>query len=317
MTRSHQPSRSSPWAAALLPAACLILAIGQGCTRTDDAFGRSACPVDGCRDWLRQEFDAGGFTIVGFTPPGPAETDHLVVYIEGDGPTWRRRLQPRDPTPRRPTALSLAIHDPWPDVVYLARPCQYLDRRRLAACPPAYWGEARFSEAVVAAMDIAVSKAKSALGASRLTLIGFSGGGAIATLLAARRDDVDNLMTVAGTLDHAAFTRLHDVPPLAASLNPIDAAPATAAVCQVHLVGGADRVVPPEIGRNFVERLGSKLARLDVIAVNDHGCCWALQWADILRRYRNAANASLCPQSRSSDRCRGSAHDCSNAPDLL
>jgi hypothetical protein len=45
----------------------------------------------------------------------------------------------------------------------------------------------------------------------------------VASLVAARRHDVVRLVTVAGNLDHLAWTTLHGVSPLTGSLNPADA----------------------------------------------------------------------------------------------
>ncbi|GAB2181920.1 hypothetical protein DLREEDagrD3_21430 [Denitratisoma sp. agr-D3] len=47
------------------------------------------------------------------------------------------------------------------------------------------------------------------LGARRLTLVGYSGGAA--ALLAARCSDVVRLVTIAGNLDHRAWTRYHHI----------------------------------------------------------------------------------------------------------
>ena len=52
----------------------------------------------------------------------------LTIYIEGDGQAWLTRTQPSlNPTPRNPLALRLAALDKSENVVYLARPCQYVD----------------------------------------------------------------------------------------------------------------------------------------------------------------------------------------------
>jgi esterase/lipase len=53
-------------------------------------------------------------------------------------------------------------------------------------------------------MDAAVTALKRASGASRLRLVGYSGGGVMAMLLAARRDDVAQVVTIAAPLRLAA-----------------------------------------------------------------------------------------------------------------
>jgi len=72
---------------------------------------------------------------------------------------------------------------------------------------------------LVTAMNLAVSQLKSTFGTTtQIQLIGYSGGGATAALIAARRDDISRLITVAGNLDHDKWTQLHTITPLTHSL---------------------------------------------------------------------------------------------------
>lgn len=176
----------------------------------------------------------------------------LVAYIEGDGQAYVARDQPAlDPTPREPGGLLLACADTSPAVAYLGRPCQY---GVSGACDQAAWTTARFSETALAAENALLDQAKAAARAERLILCGWSGGGAVAALLAARRQDVALLVTVCGVLDIALWTRLHGVPALEGSLNPADAAPRLG-LRQVHFSGAEDAVVPPKIAAAFAETL--------------------------------------------------------------
>ena len=57
--------------------------------------------------------------------------EEVVVYIEGDGLSWIDRFTPSsDPTPKNPLAFKLAKLDPNQNVIYLARPCQYVQKNR-------------------------------------------------------------------------------------------------------------------------------------------------------------------------------------------
>lgn len=205
----------------------------------------------------------------------------LVVYIEGDGKAWLNSSTPSsNPTPASPVALELAARDRSANVAYVARPCQYAARDADAACAtPRYWTGARFAEEVVAATSQAIDSLKAG-GQGGVHLVGFSGGGAIAALVAARRSDVLSLRTVAGNLDHEAFTRLHKVSAMTASLNPADVAPRLAAVPQLHLVGGKDDVVPRAIAESFLRRMGpSPCARVVEVPGADHLGPWEAAWA--------------------------------------
>lgn len=211
---------------------------------------------------------------------GAAKT--LPIYIEGDGAPWPSAFRPpRDPTPLRPVALALAEQDPAPAVAYLGRPCQYLDEAARARCDNAYWSGRRFSPEVLAAMDEAVGRLKSRAGAQRVRLIGHSGGGVVAALLAMRRGDVADWVTVAAPLALTAWTAAQGLAPLAGSLDPM-AQPA-AAITQrgIHFAGADDVIVPPDIVTRFVGANGGELA---VLADFDHDCCWARDWAQLLRR---------------------------------
>ncbi|MCS3904025.1 pimeloyl-ACP methyl ester carboxylesterase [Methylohalomonas lacus] len=202
-----------------------------------------------------QRIAAGEFELFGFRRGFSAGSRNLTVYIEGDGRAFvsRRRVS-NDPTPRDPVALQMAVADPAATVAYLARPCQFVQPLP-DSCESRYWTTARYAPAVVAAMNTAVDQLRADSGAASLTLVGFSGGGTIATLLAARRDDVDWLVTVAGNLDHAAWTRHHGDTPLDDSLNPADVRDRLADVRQLHLAGGDDDTLPPALVAGFVRGL--------------------------------------------------------------
>jgi pimeloyl-ACP methyl ester carboxylesterase len=119
--------------------------------------------------------------------------------------------------------LALAAHDPAKKVVYLARPCQFNDFD-LTPCDSAYWSNNRFSQEVIEAMNCAVSSFMRKMHAQKINLIGYSGGAAVAALLAARRHDVVSLRTVAGNLDHNFVNHYHEVDAMPESLNVIDIA---------------------------------------------------------------------------------------------
>lgn len=245
------------------------------------------------RGWQASLWSAGTFELLAYTPPLPAagseSRDTLTVYIEGDGLAWVTSSQPSgDPTPRAPLALQLALAHPAGPAAYLARPCQYTMPHPGSGrgCDVAYWTQRRFAPEVVQAESLALDALKHRWSARRLVLVGYSGGGAVAALLAARRDDVAALVTVAGNLDHAAWTRLHGVPPLTGSLNPADERAALARIPQWHLVGADDRVVPPAVAQAYAAGFPpGQSPRVMVLPGQDHGCCWAARWPTLWRDF--------------------------------
>ena len=235
--------------------------------------------------------DAGPFTLAGYRRAGTMRGDTLIVYIEGDGNAWinRGRLA-EDPTPSDPLALRLAAADDAPNVVYLARPCQYVSGSAARHCHPRYWSTARFAAEVVDGTSRAIDRVKADAGTRRIELIGYSGGGVLATLLAARRDDVSLVITVGANLDVSAWTTHHRVTPLYESLNPIDFVARLTAVPQVIFVGGEDDIVPRAISERYRNAFppGAPV-RMIQRARFSHGCCWVEHWRELLGEARGSA----------------------------
>ena len=228
--------------------------------------------------WQASLLDAGNFQLQAFAPQHATAAQRLTIYIEGDGLPWASRSRPStDPTPVRPVALELAVRDPGA-AVYLARPCHY-QGAGTPGCDQSVWTSDRFSERVVASSDAAIDQLKNAYSASELRLVGYSGGAAVAALVAARRTDVTALVTVAGNLDHATWTRHHRVTPLRGSLNPADHWQALGDIPQLHFVGTDDRIVPASIADSYVSAFPGN-ARHHLVRVEhfSHGCCWKDAW---------------------------------------
>ncbi|MDH3394025.1 MAG: hypothetical protein OEL66_08455 [Desulfobulbaceae bacterium] len=172
------------------------------------------------------------------------------------------------------------------NVVYIARPCQYvLATGNGRNCGKSDWTSGRFSEQVVESINEVLSTVKKRSKSPGMNLIGYSGGGAVAVLVAARRNDIRSLRTLAGNLDHEQFCRFHNVSALHESLNAIDKAKTIAQIPQVHFVGAKDKIVPEEIAENFVKAQGPE-ACSEVVLVKDvsHGKGWEAAWPRLLKK---------------------------------
>jgi pimeloyl-ACP methyl ester carboxylesterase len=150
-------------------------------------------------------------------------------------------------------ALRLALAHPGQGpAAWLGRPCQYTLSEQGQGCEQAFWTQRRYAPAVVAATGRALDQLRAETGARRLVLVGYSGGGALAILLAAARPD-------------AVAPRLGRLP-------------------QLHLTGAADRITGSAVVRAFMARLPPGTpARLAEQPGFDHGCCWAAAWPRLAR----------------------------------
>ncbi len=180
----------------------------------------------------------------------------VTIYIEGDGRAWRnRRRVSANPTPADPIGLKLASVDSNNDIIYLARPCQFIDLEREQHCQPEYWTSKRAGKEVVNALNDVVSTIKNEYDYEHVRLIGYSGGATIAAILAATRDDVIEFRSVAGNLDIAKFADYHNVTPLNGSINPVSLADKLVFVPQKHFFSSDDTVVVPKIIESYLASL--------------------------------------------------------------
>lgn len=207
--------------------------------------------------------------------PASVEGQVLRVYIEGDGRAWiTSHTASNDPTPIKSMAPGLAVNDPHPSA-YLARPCQYVQGTN---CKQALWTSGRFSKEVIQAESEVLDTLKSHHGIQEFELVGYSGGGAVALLLAATRDDVKQVQTIAGNIDPTAWTELKHLAPLAGSLNPVDFADQLAKLPQRHFIGMNDTVVPPDVSKAYMLKV-QPLCGETVFVNANHRAGYESSWA--------------------------------------
>lgn len=228
------------------------------------------------------QISSSQFEQVVFLKTSP-EIDNLMIYIEGDGSAWARRYKPSsDPSPHKPLALKLASLDPYPSIAYIARPCQYTGGINARGCDIRYWTSHRFSEEVIASTSEIISKLKKMTGAKKIGLVGYSGGGAIALLVAMRRTDVVSVRTVAGNIDHIKWTQLQGVTPLEGSLNPADMISGNCRFTQCHYVGSNDNIIPIQIAESYLKKAGNNcLIQLKIIQDCTHYNGWTNIWGSL------------------------------------
>lgn len=217
--------------------------------------------------------------LTAFYQPGLSAKKRLHVYLEGDGQPWRRGYWPAtDPTTRESVMLPLLAMDNAP-ALYLGRPC-YNGHAEDAGCQPTLWTGARYSEEVVSAMETALKHFCQQWGYQDLVLIGHSGGGTLALLLADRIKQTSMIITLAGNVDIDAWTEFHHYLPLNESINP--AKQGATGVPEWHFLAEQDVTVPPEL---FLVALKQRVnSQVKVIPAIDHQHGWQKVWPQILKR---------------------------------
>lgn len=215
----------------------------------------------------------------------------LHVYLEGDGTPWiGGKIIATDPTARNPLALRLMAQDPYP-ALYLARPC-YHHLKNTAPCPAQFWTSHRYSPAVVNSMIHALQhylqlhQPKAAL-IQEMVLIGHSGGGTLAMLMAPKIP-AQTVITIAANLDIEAWTRYHHYSPLWGSLNPAQQAPLPQTIKQWHFTGAEDTQVPATLIASALKN--QPQAVFQIIPGYNHHCCWESTWKNTLQQLTRDLN---------------------------
>lgn len=230
------------------------------------------------------EIKGGSFVLAAFYK-FKAPEQPLHVYIEGDGVAWVNRTQiSGNPTPRNPIALRLAVRDSAPNVLYIARPCQYVSMAKNRRCNENYWTCDRFAPEVIRSVNDAVSLGKERANASGVHLFGYSGGGAVAVLVAAERNDVKSIRTAAGNLDHKLLNKKAKVSPLTGSLNPADVARDLKLIPQIHFAGAKDKTVPPFVSKSYLKKAGAGACiKTRIVQNTTHSKGWVKSWKRLLK----------------------------------
>jgi len=215
-----------------------------------------------------------------YTTKNLKEGGVLHVYLDGDGTPWvRNRWIADDPTARNPLILRLMSQDQQPSIL-LGRPCYY-GLSESSGCDNKYWTSHRYSKAVVQSMSQTLNSLLENYQFNEIVLIGYSGGGSLALLMADTINKVKKVVTVAANLNVKIWSEYHGYSTLKNSLNPADTVAIDANIQQFHFAGKEDEVVPAFIIKKFAQ--DQKNAQYFELEDKDHVCCWGSEWKSILR----------------------------------
>lgn len=214
--------------------------------------------------------------------------DRWHIYIEGDGRPWiAERYVAQDPTSKHSLMLKLMNQDPGSSL-YLGRPCYY-GMTNEPGCTPWLWTHGRYSEPVISSMVSALNKLVQSNQIKKITLIGHSGGGTLAVLMAEQLKEVDTVITLAGNLDVGAWAEQHGYTRLKGSLNPAERNPLPLSIHEYHFLGDKDPVIPRQAISRYVNKRPS--ACLTITHDCTHQDCWEKEWSVILK---SIANGKAC-----------------------
>jgi poly(3-hydroxybutyrate) depolymerase len=183
-----------------------------------------------------------------------------------------------DPTTRDPLALELTARSSGA-VMYVSRPCYH--ELRDPPCTVRSWTFARYSTETVDSMAEVIASRMRELQVRDLRLIGYSGGGVLAVLIAERLEGVTAVVTIAANLDTDAWATHHGYLPLDGSLNP-SRSQQPHPWKELHLQGALDETVPSVSTRAYFARYpGAKQLTFEKY---DHVCCWVKDWEQVQER---------------------------------
>src|SRR6056300_1859857 len=208
----------------------------------------------------------------------------VIVYIEGDGLSWIDRFTPSsDPTPVDPLTFKLAKLDQSPNVIYLARPCQYLISNQ---CRKEIWTKLQYSKAIMNLYEQILNEI--AQKHSEVHLIGYSGGSVIAMYLASLDNEkVKSVRTIAGNINPNEFTKLLNLSPYQTSINLDLMDDKIKDISQTHYYGNKDKVIPKEIYKNYQDQYFNNSC-IKITEVNaSHTRGWEEFWIDNFSDYLN------------------------------
>jgi pimeloyl-ACP methyl ester carboxylesterase len=213
-------------------------------------------------------------------------TAEQVVFIEGDGVPWTEDgLAPSlDPTPVNPLAFRLMLKTPATGF-YVTRPCYF--GVEIQSCESKWWTSARYSAVVVDSIAKVVEQSVDP--ASSIIIVGYSGGGALAMLVAPRLRNAVAVVTVAGLLDTDAWTQFHGYDRLVDSINPSESV-MSPNILQIHLIGQKDRNIPSD--QTVLATGNWKGAVVLRYPSYGHVCCWERDWTKIWQQIVSARESA-------------------------
>ena len=202
----------------------------------------------------------------------------LTIYIEGDGVSWVDRFTPSsNPSPTDPLAFKMALIDKGENIIYLARPCQYVWSKN---CNQDIWTISQYSPRVLSSYEEIINHLSKKY--NEIHLVGYSGGAGIAMYLGSiGNESVKSIRTIAGNINHNELSKILDISRLKKSVNFYSIEKKIKKVPQTHYYGLNDETVPNELQISYAERnLDNKCIKIQSVNNASHNEGWLDFWTE-------------------------------------
>ena len=154
-------------------------------------------------------------------------------------------------------------------------------------CTALDWTSARFGSKVIQTYNQIIEQIKATWHAKTVTLHGYSGGSAVALLVAANRKDVTSVVTFAPLLDPNRWATYHHYSPLAGSLSPLSHTTRLKHIPQTHFIGLEDSQVPYQVSENyFAALLPSQIILVHKVSQFTHHSDWPQLWKSYILKQK-------------------------------
>ena len=206
------------------------------------------------------------------------------IYIEGEPRGSINSHTTRfDPTPLDPVGLKMAVKDKSENLIYLGQPCAYFTVDVMTKCDRELMTTRRFSDDVIEGYSKVLQHYKDIYGVSGFHLVGYSGGGSIAALLANKHPEVLSLRTVAANLNTNIAERISNTESFRGSRNPSEDVFTLGVVPQHHFIGARDEFVRPAILAGYLSEIGpSRCVRTTLVPGVSHRNGWEEIWPSLM-----------------------------------
>ena len=210
-----------------------------------------ACLLTGCAippqsdQFEAKQIETEHFSIAVWEKNTIKKGQPLRIYFEGDG----------NPNPVHKVAFDFAETDTTPNVIYVARPCQWV-QDKICTQKPEIYQQARFHTEIMQEMQELTEYLIRKYRAPHVELIGYDGG-AVVALNMATKVPTERVITIAGITDVDAYATYHELPSIVDEeiANPANELSQLAQIPQIHYVGKEDDVTPRRLVERFVGRM--------------------------------------------------------------